>query len=33
MKVIGVYDSYFLSTAEEMPAVCDKCIHSFEELL
>ena len=33
MKVIGVYDPYFVSTAEEMPAVCDKCIHSFEELL
>ncbi|MBR4869436.1 MAG: HAD family phosphatase, partial [Oscillospiraceae bacterium] len=33
MKVIGVFDPYFASTAADMPATCDQCIHSFEELL
>ena len=33
MQVIGVYDPFFASTAEEMPAACDRCIHSFAELL
>ena len=33
MKVVGVYDPFFASTAQEMPTVCNRCIHSFEELL
>ncbi len=33
MKTVGVYDPFFSVTAHEMPAACDRCIHSFEELL
>lgn len=33
MEVVGVYDPFFADTAAEMPTVCDRCIHSFEELL
>ena len=33
MYVIGVYDPFFESTKGEMPAACDRYIHSFSELL
>ena len=32
MQVVGVYDTYFDMTVEEMQQVCDKYIRSFEEL-
>ena len=33
MQVVGVYDTYFDMTVEEMQQVCDKDIRSFEELV
>lgn len=33
MTVIGVYDPFFADTADELPQVCDRCIHSFSEML
>ena len=33
LRVVGVYDAYFESAAAEMPAVCDRFIRSFAELL
>ena len=33
LRVIGVYDPFFEGTADEMPQVCDRFIHSFEEML
>ena len=32
MQVVGVYDSYFDMTVDEMQQVCDRYIRSFEEL-
>jgi len=33
MQVVGVYDEFFDMTWDEMQAVCDRCIRSFEEML
>ena len=33
MHAVGVYDPYFAGTEPEMQAVCDRYIHSFEELI
>ena len=33
MKTVGVYDQYFSAHTEEMKLLCDRFIHSFEELL
>ena len=33
MRVVGVYDKFFNSSAKEMRAFCDVFIESFEELL
>ena len=33
MQVVGVYDTYFDMTWDEMQTVCDRCIKSFEELV
>ena len=33
LYVVGVYDEFFESTKADMPAVCDKFIHSFAEMM
>ena len=33
MKVVGVYDTYFDATVDEMRQVCDRYILSFEEMM
>lgn len=33
MQVVGVYDSYFDMTVDEMQQVCDRYIRSFEEMM
>lgn len=33
MKAVGVYDTYFDPTWDEMQAVCERCIRSFAELV
>ena len=33
MQVIGVYDQFFHISWEEMQSICDRTIHSFQELL